>query len=144
MMIIEGAAGVGKSLVGTIIATKFAEQGKKVLLTAVTKQASKAISEHMTHSISLHHDHLLHYQFLKYIKAIVKVRTMIRNTSKQEEIIAILDRQIKTIVKRIIKERISFVFFNLLITIEEYFTIQPYIRFYTFNTQLIINLLRVT
>lgn len=47
-MIIEGAAGVGKSLVGTIIATKFAEIGKKVLLTGVKKQASKAISEHMT------------------------------------------------------------------------------------------------
>lgn len=41
-------------------------------------------------------------------------------------------------------EKINFLFFNSLITIDEYFTIQPYIRFYTFNTQLIINLLRVT
>ena len=75
IMMIEGAAGVGKSLVGTLIATKFAEQGKKVLLTAVTFPATKAISEHMTHSLSLHHDHQLHYQFLRYIRAIVKVRT---------------------------------------------------------------------
>lgn len=62
---------------GTLIATKYAEKGKKVLMTAVTKQASKAISEHMTHSLSVNHDHLLHYQFLKYIKAIVKVKTSI-------------------------------------------------------------------
>lgn len=43
---------------------------------------------------------------------------MIKNPKKQDEIINILDRQIKTIVKRIIKEKISFLYFNLLITIE--------------------------
>lgn len=75
IMLIEGAAGVGKSLVGTLIAVKYAEQGKKVLMTAVTFPASKAISEHMTHSLSIHHNHRLHYQFLRYIRAIVKVRT---------------------------------------------------------------------
>lgn len=75
IMIIQGAAGVGKTLVGTLIATKYAEQGKKVLLTAVTFPASKAICEHMTHSLSIHHNHQLHYQFIRYIRAIVKVRT---------------------------------------------------------------------
>lgn len=42
------------------------------------------------------------------------------------------------------KEKINFLYLNSLVTIREYFTIQPYLRFYTYNTQLIISLLKVT
>lgn len=55
-----------------------------------------------------------------------------------------MDRQIKAIVKRIMTERINFLYLNSLVTIREYFTLQPFLRFYTYNTQLIIGLLRVT
>lgn len=145
-MIIKGGAGTGKTLLASLMIIEFLLVGKSALMTAVTETGAKQLAVRFIEELSCYQEQegLLH--IMDQLERIRNISRLKVDHDAKVHIIGLIEEKLMPLIRAYEEKRkkIRPLFFNSLVTQDQYFAMDPSLRGHCFNTRVIFNILKQT